>query len=157
MLTVAVLGPVELRRDGVLLPVPAGRPSELLVRLALDAGTPVRAERLIQDLWEREAATTGRNTLQSKVSILRRTLGDPALIAAGEHGYVLAVDPAASTPSRWCASIGWSDRCGMPVMPKRLRTPADRRSRCSAARSCPDATPHGSSRTVPGCTTHGYD
>ena len=36
--TISVLGPVEVRRDGELVPVPAGKTSELLVRLALDAG-----------------------------------------------------------------------------------------------------------------------
>ena len=38
VLTVAVLGPVEVRRDGVRLAVPAGKTTEVLVRLALDAG-----------------------------------------------------------------------------------------------------------------------
>ena len=51
MLTVAVLGPVEVHRDGVRLPVPSGKTTEVLVRLALDAGRPVRADRLIEDLW----------------------------------------------------------------------------------------------------------
>ena len=37
MLTVAVLGAVEARRDGVRLDVPAGKTTELLARLALDA------------------------------------------------------------------------------------------------------------------------
>ena len=40
MLTVAVLGPVEVRREGELVRVPTGKTTELLVRLALDAGTP---------------------------------------------------------------------------------------------------------------------
>lgn len=51
MLTVAVLGPVEVRRDDATLAVPGGKTSELLVRLALQAPEPVRAERLIEDLW----------------------------------------------------------------------------------------------------------
>ncbi|WP_432833130.1 BTAD domain-containing putative transcriptional regulator [Dactylosporangium sp. CA-092794] len=91
MLTVAVLGPVEVRRDGVLLALPSGKTTEVLVRLALDAGRPVRAERIIDDLWG--GAATARNTLQSKVSQLRRALGDPALIAGGGAGYTLRVDP----------------------------------------------------------------
>jgi DNA-binding SARP family transcriptional activator len=55
VLTVAVLGPVELRRDGARLVVPAGKTTEVLVRLALDAGVLVRAERLIEDLWSEKA------------------------------------------------------------------------------------------------------
>ncbi|MFG1606416.1 BTAD domain-containing putative transcriptional regulator, partial [Actinoplanes sp. NPDC049265] len=88
MITVAVLGPLEVRRDGVLLAVPSGRSAEVLVRLAMDAGRPVRAERIIDDLW----GTAGRNTLQSKVSQLRRALGDPALIVGRDGGYLLDVD-----------------------------------------------------------------
>ena len=93
MLTVAVLGPVEVRRDGEPVPVPGGKTTEVLVRLALEAGRPVRAERIIEDLWT-DAASTGRNTLQSKVSQLRRALGDPGLVAAAGGGYLLDVDPA---------------------------------------------------------------
>ena len=92
MLTVAVLGRVEVRRDGVSAPVPSGLTTELLVRLALDAGRPVRAERLVDELWP---GTTGtrRNTLQAKVSQLRRALGDPGALTGGPEGYTLAVDP----------------------------------------------------------------
>src|SRR4249919_1946250 len=91
MLTVAVLGPVELRRDGVRLGLPSGKTTEVLVRLALDAGQVVRTDRLIEDLWA-DAASTGRNTLQSKVCQLRRALDDPGLVQSGNGGYTLAVD-----------------------------------------------------------------
>ncbi|MGR7023668.1 AfsR/SARP family transcriptional regulator [Geodermatophilus sp. URMC 62] len=92
MLTVAVLGRVEVRRDGMPAPVPGGLTTELLVRLALDAGRPVRAERLVEELWP---GTTGTrlNTLQAKVSQLRRALGDPAALTGASEGYTLAVDP----------------------------------------------------------------
>ena len=73
MLTVSVLGTVEVRRDDVRLDLPAGKTSELLVRLAMAAGSPVRADVLIEDLW---STPTGRNTLQSKVFQLRRALRD---------------------------------------------------------------------------------
>ena len=92
MLTVGVLGPLEVRRDGRPLSVPSGRTTEVLVRLALDAGQRVSAERLIDDLWGAAAAGTGRNTLQSKVSQLRRALGEPALVSGGHGGYTLELD-----------------------------------------------------------------
>ena len=95
MLQISVLGPVEVTRDGDRVPVPGGRTSELLVRLALEAGVFVGAERLVDDLWAAEAINTRRNTLQSKVARLRRALGDPQAIAAGEGGYKLAVEPSA--------------------------------------------------------------
>ena len=100
MLTIAVLGPVEVRRDGRPLRVPSGKPAELLVRLALEAGTPVRADRLIEDLWGADAVDVERNTLQSKVSQLRRALGDPALLTHGAGGYTLVIDPASVDTER---------------------------------------------------------
>jgi len=93
MLTVGVLGPLEVRRDGRPLTVPSGKTTEVLVRLALDAGRLVSAERLIEDLWGEAAAGTGRNTLQSKVSQLRRALEEPALVSSGRRGYTLELDP----------------------------------------------------------------
>src|SRR4051812_38996265 len=92
MLTVAVLDRVEVRRDGAPVHVPSGLTTELLVRLALDAGRPVRAERLVEELWP---GTTGTrlNTLQAKVSQLRRALADPAALIGRPEGYTLAVDP----------------------------------------------------------------
>lgn len=92
MITVAVLGRVEVRRDGAPAPVPSGLTTELLVRLALDAGRPVRAERLVEELWPGTPGTR-LNTLQAKVSQLRRALGDPSALTGGPQGYMLAVDP----------------------------------------------------------------
>jgi len=86
-----VLGPLEVRRDGVLLTLPSGKTTEVLVRLALDAGRLVRTDRIIEDLWG--DAATGRNTLQSKVSQLRRALAEPGLVTSGDGGYTLDVDP----------------------------------------------------------------
>ena len=88
MLEISVLGPVEVARDGRPVPVPGGKTAELLVRLAIEAGTTVSAERLADDLWA--GAATQRNTLQSKVARLRRALGDAAAIAGA---YRLEVDP----------------------------------------------------------------
>ena len=89
-----MLGPVEVRRDGQSLRVPGGRTSELLVRLALEAGLFVRTDRLLEDLWAADAVNTRRNTLQSKIAKLRRAFGDPAVIVSGEDGYKLAVEPS---------------------------------------------------------------
>ena len=77
MIAVSVLDVVELHRDGERIPVRRGKTTEVLVRLALEAGVMVRTERLIEDLWADEAVGTARNVLQTKVSRLRRALGDP--------------------------------------------------------------------------------
>ena len=63
------------------------------MRLALEAGVLVRADRLVDDLWAGVVGTR-RNTLQSKVALLRRALGDPPVIVSGDGGYTLAVEPS---------------------------------------------------------------
>jgi predicted ATPase/DNA-binding SARP family transcriptional activator len=88
VLEYSVLGPLEVTRDGQPVPVPGGKTAELLVRLAIDAGTTISADRLLDDLWSGTA--TRRNTLQSKVARLRRALADPAAI---DGAYRLDADP----------------------------------------------------------------
>jgi predicted ATPase/DNA-binding SARP family transcriptional activator len=92
---ISVLGPVEVRRDGRLVPVPGGKTSELLVRLALEAGVFVRADQLVEELWAADAVNTRRNTLQSKVAKLRRAFGDPLAIVSAGGAYELALEPSA--------------------------------------------------------------
>ena len=86
MISVSVLGAVELRIDGVVVPVRPGKTTELLVRLALEAGVMVRTELLIEDLWAVEAVGMDRNPLQNKVSRLRRSLGDASLVSGTRAG-----------------------------------------------------------------------
>ncbi|MEO8693404.1 MAG: BTAD domain-containing putative transcriptional regulator [Acidimicrobiales bacterium] len=94
MLQISVLGPLEVRRDGKLLRVPGGKTSELLVRLALEAGVVVRTDRLVDEVWGDEAVTTRRNTLQSKIAKLRRAFGELPVLVSGDGGYKLDVEPS---------------------------------------------------------------
>ncbi len=55
----------------------------------------VPKEQLLEDLWAADAVSTSANTMQSKVSRLRRALGDPGLVEGGPIGYKLAVEPSA--------------------------------------------------------------
>ena len=77
-----------------MLALPAGRTTELLARLALDAGTPVRTDVLLEDLW---AEPTGRNTLQSKVSQLRSASVTATRSSVGRT----ATWPWSPMPSMW--------------------------------------------------------
>jgi predicted ATPase/DNA-binding SARP family transcriptional activator len=89
---VGILGPLEVR-DGVGGPVEiaGARLRALVVRLALDAGRPVAARVLIEAVWGDQPPADEANALQTLVSRLRRTLGDPALIAQSPAGYRLAI------------------------------------------------------------------
>ena len=53
----------------------------------------MRADRLLDDLWA--GVPTNRNTLQQKVARLRRSLGDPSLLAGVDGGYRLEIEPDA--------------------------------------------------------------
>ena len=150
MLTVAVLGPVEVRRDGQLLRG-AGGPDDRGARPArARAGTPVTVDRLIEDLWADDAMATARNTLQSKVSQLRRALGDPGLVVAG--GGRLRPRRRRRPPSTPAGVAGLAADRRRPLAPRRCGRGAGRgrrrRSRCSAAPLLPGAgdaewaTPH---------------
>jgi DNA-binding SARP family transcriptional activator len=93
VLTVAVLGPLEVNLEGHRVHVPGGKTSELVVRLALEAGALVSADRLVDDLWSAGGRDTRRNTLQSKVAMLRRAFADPSVIESRDGGYAIAVEP----------------------------------------------------------------
>ncbi len=119
-----MLGPLEVTRDGQRVAVPSGKTSELVVRLALEAGASVGADRLVDDLWASGGRSTRRNTLQSKVAMLRRAFGDPSVIASRDGGYALAIDPAdvdaivvlgAVATAVWSARGRRRPRCRGPV------------------------------------------
>jgi len=92
VLDVAILGPLAVSVDGARVEVPRGKASELLARLALEAGELVSAERLVEDLWASATTEVRRNTLQSKVAMLRRALG-PGSVVGRDGGYALEVEP----------------------------------------------------------------
>jgi DNA-binding SARP family transcriptional activator len=90
---IGILGPLEVR-DAAARPVEVSGPRlrALLIRLAVDAGRTVSAERLIDDLWAGEPPAGGVNALQALVSRLRGVGGRDA-IESRPGGYRLALDP----------------------------------------------------------------
>jgi predicted ATPase/DNA-binding SARP family transcriptional activator len=89
---VAILGPLEVHTADGCIEIPGRRLRALLVRLALDPGRVVSAERLIDDLWQDEPPAAAHNALQALVSRLRAVLGRTA-IESGSGGYRLNVLP----------------------------------------------------------------
>lgn len=88
----AILGPVEVRRDGI--PVPVGGPKQraLLAILLLRSGRPVSRDALIAGIWGDRPPPSANRTLDSSLSKLRRALG-PGRIARRPPGYALHVEP----------------------------------------------------------------
>lgn len=89
-----ILGPLEVRRDGVVVDVPGTRQRALLAVLLLRAGEVVPAERLLEDVWSDDPPTAGNAALRVRISQLRKALGpDGGKIVTRAPGYVLAVEP----------------------------------------------------------------
>ena len=95
--TFRLLGPLEVRHDGVPVPVVAAKQRVLIAALALAAGAPVTAERLITYLWDERPPASARNTVQNYVLRLRRTLrtataAPGTLVTTSTSAYHLDVD-----------------------------------------------------------------
>ena len=90
---IGILGPLDVR-DGAARPIEVSGPRlrALVVRLAVDAGRTVPAERLIDDLWGDAPPAGAANALQALVSRLRG-VGMQDAVESQPGGYRLAVDP----------------------------------------------------------------
>jgi predicted ATPase/DNA-binding SARP family transcriptional activator len=90
---IGILGPLEVRDEtGRAVPIGGTRLRVLLIRLALDPGRAVTADRLAGDMWPGGGPADPANALQALVSRLRGAAG-PGLVEHGPGGYRLAVDP----------------------------------------------------------------
>ena len=89
-----VLGPLEIRRDGVVLEVRGSKRRAVLAVLVLHANEVVRTDRLIDDLWGEAPPANALASLRNHVSRLRKELGADVLVTK-PWGYVLRADPDA--------------------------------------------------------------
>ncbi|WP_433249497.1 BTAD domain-containing putative transcriptional regulator [Streptosporangium sp. CA-135522] len=88
-----VLGPLSVwAADGTPIRVPELKVRALLADLLMHEGRAVSADRLLDDLWGEELPGNPSNTLQTKVSQLRRALGDRELVTYQPTGYSLVSD-----------------------------------------------------------------
>ncbi len=86
-----VLGPLEVRRDGEVVPIPAPKQRALLGVLLLHANEPVAQEELIELLWGDDAPRTARASLQNQIHAIRRLLGAEVL-ERQPAGYIVHVE-----------------------------------------------------------------
>ncbi len=102
-----LLGPLVVRRDGVALAVPGGKPRAVLAALLLDAGHLMTAGQLTEVLWGADPPPSARVTLQNHVKRLRRALGPDggALIATKPGGYAIQIGAGELDVTRFRASV----------------------------------------------------
>jgi predicted ATPase/DNA-binding SARP family transcriptional activator len=87
---IAVLGPLELVVDDHVVAIPGAGERALLTRLALEPGRTVSADRLIDAFWGEDLPANPGNALQTRVSKLRKVVGDA--VVTTPNGYALSVD-----------------------------------------------------------------
>ena len=91
----AILGPLEVRRDGVSIPVGGPKQRALLALLLCNANHVVSRERLIDELLDDQPAASAEHVLHVQISRLRKALADdgeePRLVAR-PPGYMLRVE-----------------------------------------------------------------
>jgi DNA-binding SARP family transcriptional activator len=90
-----ILGPLEVLDGSGPVRVPGAKERALLADLLVHAGRVVPADRLVEDLWGEDPPGNPANTLQGRVSALRRALGPAGagVVATRPPGYLLQVDP----------------------------------------------------------------
>jgi len=89
----AILGPLEVRRDGQVVALGGSKPRAVLACLLLHANEPVSAERLVAALWGDDASQASVRTVHVHVSRLRKALGDHSVVESSPAGYRLCVRP----------------------------------------------------------------
>lgn len=94
VLEFGLLGPVEVRHLGQVVPLGGPRSKYVLATLLLNAGKPIRSDVLVDALWP-DPPPTARAQLHNLISKLRGVLrrGADDLIGSRPAGYELRLDP----------------------------------------------------------------
>jgi DNA-binding SARP family transcriptional activator len=91
-----VLGPLEVTAGGQSLGLAGARTRAVLAMLLVHANQVIPSERLIQELWPGQAVDRAADSLQVRLSELRKALraaGEADRLATRPPGYLLQVTP----------------------------------------------------------------
>ncbi|SPM31844.1 hypothetical protein MTAB308_5369 [Mycobacterium terramassiliense] len=100
-----VLGPLQVRQDGLPVAIPGAKPRAILTMLGLHDGSVVSADSLVELLWGDDPPRTAVKALQTHISLLRRTLGDGFVLTQGA-GWALAETEVDATRYKAAARLG---------------------------------------------------
>ncbi|SPT51523.1 AAA family ATPase [Actinomadura madurae] len=120
-----LLGPLEVRRDGVPVPIGAAKLRLLLASLLVDAGRVVTLDTLVYRLWGEAPPGRPRNALQNYVLRLRRAFGEDGgrVVVSHALGYSIAVDPDAMDLHRFAALVSRGRAALQDGFPERAAGP----------------------------------
>ena len=106
-----LLGPLEVRDEDRVLSIPGAKERALLAILLLEANRHVSSDRLIDELWTDRPPETARNSLQVRVSNLRKALGSSAdhVVVSQRAGYMIRVEQGQLDLQRFEALIEEGD------------------------------------------------
>jgi DNA-binding SARP family transcriptional activator/DNA-binding CsgD family transcriptional regulator len=93
MMEFRVLGPLEARDSGRVMPLGAGKQRSLLGVLLLHANEAVSVDRLVDELWGERPPARATKLVQGYVSTLRKLLGADRLVTR-RPGYLVRVEPS---------------------------------------------------------------
>ena len=103
-----ILGPLEVRDQGHVLPLTAAKPRALLAILLVHPNEAVSSDRLIDALWGETPPPTAANALQVYVTQVRRLLepqrakrAPSEVLPARAGGYALRAEPEALDAERF--------------------------------------------------------
>jgi DNA-binding SARP family transcriptional activator/tetratricopeptide (TPR) repeat protein len=112
---VRLLGPVDVVVDGAPRSLLGLRRKAVLAVLALNDGSVVSSQRLVDLVWGDAPPSTAVNTLQAHVSQLRHVLGSKTAIRARPPGYLLDLGDEATDVAVAEKLIGSAMRTSDPV------------------------------------------
>jgi DNA-binding SARP family transcriptional activator/tetratricopeptide (TPR) repeat protein len=103
-----LLGPLQVRSGGVVVPVRRGKQRAVLAALLLSGGKVVSLDELAEILWGPQPPPSARVTIQNYVMRLRQALGDTrgSRISTQPRGYLIRMDPGELDVARFEALLG---------------------------------------------------
>lgn len=103
-----ILGPLEVVRDGRVVPLGGGRQLALVAALLLHRNEVVSVDRLVDELWDGEPPPTAAKIVRNNVSMLRKELGER--LVSRPPGYLLRVEPGELDSERLEQAVERGDR-----------------------------------------------